>query len=195
MSHIAPVSSSSVSRPQTTHGATASERNGSDNKPAPAASSPPANTPAPAHAPAQPALDSHAMNVLIDIQAGLDKLAGNAAHAIEDVIERLRDHHHHDTPQPQPQPQPAPKPVMIPGGDAGAATLSSAAVAARLLEEGGMMQAAAQRSATWAQHRAAQQVAQAKIGITLLQASHDGYLAWQGRLAQATDGSQVSVAA
>jgi hypothetical protein len=192
VSHIAPVSQPIVSRPQTTHAVTTPAAHGSSSDHTPAADPAPVPAASTSHAPAPQAISSNAMSVLIDVQAGLEKLAGNAAHAIGDVIERLEDRFH---PQPQPQPAPAPKPVVIPGGDTGAATLSSAAVAARLLEEGGMMQAAAARSASWAQQRADQQVADAKTGITLLQATQSGYMAWQGRFSHTTETSQVSLAA
>jgi hypothetical protein len=192
VSHIAAVSPSSLSRLQTTHGATAPASKGHDSKPAPVADPAPAAPAAPAssHAPAPQALNANAMSVLIDVQAGLEKLAGNAAHAIGEVIDHFHDHHHHQAPQPQPAP--APKPVVIPGGDTAAATLSSAAIAARLLDEGGMLQAAAQRSASWAQQRASRQVADANTGITLLKATLSGYQAWQSDFA-APNGGQVSL--
>jgi len=200
VSHIATVSQPIVSRPQTTHGATTPAANSSHSSHAPAPQPTPEPTPTPApaagHAPAPQAMASNAMSVLIDVQAGLEKLGGAAAQAVGEVIERLEDRFHpQPPPQPQPQPAPTPKPVVIPGGDTGAATLSSAAVAARLLQEGGMLQASAQRSASWAQQRADRQVADANAGITLLKATLSGYEAWQGRLAQSDNGQQLSLAA
>jgi hypothetical protein len=122
------------------------------------------------------------MSVLIDVQAKLQDVPGKAAQAVEQVIDKLQARNPAPAPQPIPQPIPTPtrKPVVIPGGDTAAATLSSAAVAARLLQEGGMLQTAAQRSATWAQQRADRQVADANTGITLLKATLSGYEAWQG---------------
>lgn len=187
MSPIAAANRQIVSRPQTSHAPTTPAPQASAPKAAPTPTAP-ASTPAPA----PQALNANAMSVLIDVQAKLAGAPGKAAEAIGQVIDRFEDRR--PQPAPQPQPAPAPKPAVIPGGDAGAAKLSSAAVAARLLEEGGMLQAAAARSAGWAQQRADQQVADANTGITLLKATLAGYQAWQGDLAK-PDARQVSIAA
>jgi hypothetical protein len=192
VSHVAVASHPIVSRPPATHGETAPASQRSDADHAPTADRTPTPPAAASHAPAPPAMSANAMSVLIDVQAGLEKLAGDAAHAIGEVIERLEDRFH---PQPQPQPAPAPKPVVIPGGDTAAAQLSSAAIAARLLDEGGMLQAAAQRSASWARQRADRQVAEANTGIALLKATISGYQAWQGDFARPQQGAQLSIAA